>query len=216
MAFDGISDRWKVWRDRLPLDQYEARFAKLAAEGQNIHGEVDALDRLRNENSWATPTVFDAGCGTGRTALELASRGWSVSAADSDPDMIALATSKSVDIHWEHGDLTTIDLGQKFDVVLMAGNILLFVHEQTEAQILSNMAKHLEAGGLLIAGFALTEFTLAQYEQWCREAELALVQQWATWDGDPYEGGDYIVSIHRLATVQANETEDTKTTQVNA
>ena len=202
MTFDGISDRWKVWRERLPLDEYEARFAKSAAEGKNIHGEVDALDRLRTEHGWSAPTVLDAGCGTGRIALELASRGWSVSAVDSDPDMIALATAKSAEVNWDQGDLTTINLGQEFDVVLMAGNILLFVHEGTEAAILANMARHLDSDGCLVAGFSLREFTLTRYEQWCHQAGLTVVKQWSTWDGDPYHDGDYIVSIHQRAGKQ--------------
>ncbi len=206
MTFDGISDRWKVWRERLPLDEYEARFAKSAAEGKNIHGEVDALDRLRTEHGWSAPTVLDAGCGTGRIALELASRGWFVNAVDSDPDMIALAVAKSTEIVWDHGDLATIDLGQRFDVVLMAGNILLFVHEGTEPAILTNMAKHLDGNGFLVAGFSLREFTLAQYEQWCHRSGLEQVHQWSTWDGDPYQDGDYIVSIHQRATKQTETT----------
>lgn len=202
MTFDGISDRWKVWRERLPLHEYDERFAKSEAEGQNVHGEVDALDRLRHQKGWATPTVLDAGCGTGRIALELANRGWTVTAVDSDPDMIALAETKSTDVHWNHGDLASIDLGKQFDVILMAGNILLFVHEGTEAPILANMAGHLGENGLLIAGFSLTEFTLARYQQWTLDAGLEVVQQWATWDGDPYHGGDYIVATHQLASNQ--------------
>ncbi len=206
MTFDGISDRWKVWRERLPLDEYEERFAKHAAEGQNIHGEVDALERLRVDHDWAAPTVLDAGCGTGRIALELANRGWAVSAVDSDPDMIALATSKSAEVNWNHGDLVSINLGQNFDVVLMAGNILLFVHEGTEAAILTNMANHLDGDGFLVAGFSLREFTVAHYEQWCHQAGLEVVKQWATWDGDPYQEGDYIVSIHQLASKRTEAT----------
>ncbi len=206
MTFDGISDRWKVWRDRLPLDEYEARFTQLAAEGQNIHGEVDALDRLRTEHGWTAPTVLDAGCGTGRIALELASRGWSVSAVDSDPDMISLAMTKSTDIGWDQGDLATIDLGQRFNLVLMAGNILLFVHEGTEAAILTNMANHLDSDGFLVAGFSLREFTLTRYEQWCHQAGLKVVKQWSNWSGDPYQDGDYIVSIHQRASNRSEAT----------
>jgi hypothetical protein len=120
--------------------------------------------------------------------------------------MIDLAITKSADISWDHGDLTTISLGQRFDVVLMAGNILLFVHEGTEAAILTNMAKHLGSDGLLVAGFSLREFTLAQYEQWCHEAGLEMVKQCSTWEGQPYQGGDYIVSIQQLADRQRKAT----------
>lgn len=197
MSFDQFSDRWRGWRERLPLDEYEARFAQMAIDGQNIHGEVDAMERLREGRLWTQPTVFDAGCGTGRIAVELERRGWAVTAADSDPDMIALARPKSSTISWSVADLETVALDTQYDVVLMAGNILLFVHQGTEAAVVANMARHIRPGGILVAGFSLSEFTKAQYDQWCAAAGLAIVDEWATWEGAPYQDGDYLVSILR-------------------
>lgn len=212
MPFEGVSDRWRVWREALPLQQYEARFAQLDADGHNVHGEADALERLRQDHGWTTPSVLDAGCGTGRIASELESRGWLVDAADSDPHMINLARAKSDGVNWHLDDLSTINLGRTFHVVLMAGNILLFVHEETEQAIMSAMAAHVSPGGLLVAGFSLREFSLLAYEEWCATAGLEVVQQWSTWDGEPYQRtdghsnqnsssglspNDYIVSIHQ-------------------
>lgn len=200
-----LSPRWQAWRERLPLDEYEERFAKLEAEGNNVHGEVDALERLRSRLGQLTeqdrgaadqqitdgqitddghrkPAVLDAGCGTGRASVELNQRGWSVTAVDYDPDMIALARPKSDEISWHHGSLVDIQLGQAFDAILMAGNILLFVHEGTEPAILANMADHLVTDGLLIAGFGLRSFDIKTYEQWCTDAGLELVQHYRTWD----------------------------------
>ena len=197
MSFDGLSDRWRGWRERLPLDAYEARFAQMAADGQNIHGEVDAIERLRSDHPWTTPTILDAGCGTGRIAVELEARKWRVTGIDSDPDMIALARPKSETVVWAVDDLATFDFEKQFDVVLMAGNILLFVHRGTELAVLTNTAKHLHPDGLMVAGFSLTEFTKAQYDAWCRTAGLVAVDEWATWEGAAYAGGDYLVSVLR-------------------
>jgi hypothetical protein len=38
---------------------------------------------------------------------------------------------------------------------------------------------------------------LASYDQWCADAGLEAVDRFATWDGDPYVGGGYAVSVHR-------------------
>lgn len=209
----GISERWQAWRNRLPLADYEARFQTLEAEGNNIHGEVDALDRLRSASTWTsqgrTATVLDAGCGTGRAAVELNKRGWSVTAVDYDPDMVELAQAKSPEVAWHCGSLVDIDLGQTFDAILMAGNILLFAHEGSEPAILANLARHLSGGGLLIAGFQLSEFSLDTYEQWCSDAGLEPVQQWATWDGDGFAptaiaDANYVVAVHQLSDESTN------------
>lgn len=217
MTSSEISSRWKAWRDRLPLADYEARFRQLEADGHNIHGEVDALDRLRLASQWEAvsdshpagrkATVLDAGCGTGRAAVELNRRGWAVTAVDYDPDMIELAKAKAPDVAWHHASLVDIDLGQTFDTILMAGNILLFAHEGSEPAILANMARHLSDGGLLVAGFQLNEFGLDTYEQWCADAGLQSVQQWSTWDEDPLQSGtnlgsrvsdnSYAVALHQ-------------------
>ena len=55
-------------------DDYQRRFDELAAAGNNVHGEVDFLMQLDPER------VLDAGCGTGRVAIELARRGVAVPA----------------------------------------------------------------------------------------------------------------------------------------
>ncbi|MEA2717442.1 MAG: hypothetical protein QOI99_1759, partial [Actinomycetota bacterium] len=38
---------------------------------------------------------------------------------------------------------------------------------------------------------------LATYDDHCRAAGLDLDQRWATWDRQPFRGGDYAVSVHR-------------------
>jgi hypothetical protein len=63
------------------------------------------------------------------------------------------------------------------------------------------VAHHLSEEGLLIAGFSLDRaagaLTLDEYDDYCAKAGLALVDHYATWERDPYEGGTYAVSVHR-------------------
>jgi hypothetical protein len=40
--------------------------------------------------------------------------------------------------------------------------------------------------------------TLVQYDEWCADAGLDLLERFATWDREAYDGGGYAVSVHRL------------------
>ncbi|MEQ1788221.1 MAG: SAM-dependent methyltransferase, partial [Acidimicrobiales bacterium] len=50
-------------------DDYQARFDRLAAAGDDVHGEATFV------RAYAPRSVLDAGCGTGRVAIELARGG---------------------------------------------------------------------------------------------------------------------------------------------
>jgi hypothetical protein len=88
----------------------------------------------------------------------------------------------------------------RFDVVVMAGNVMIFVEPGTEAQVVARMAAHLVPGGRLVAGFQLGQTVdLATYDSAAAEAGLVLEARFAAWDGDPFtEDMRYAVSVHRL------------------
>jgi len=58
---------------------------------------------------------------------------------------------------------------------------------------------------LFVAGFQLTtgRLTLDLYDRHCAAAGLELVDRWATWDREPFHGGDYAVSVHRLTSTRS-------------
>ena len=172
---------------------YDERWQAMAAEGKQIHGEADFVEAL------GPRSVLDAGCGTGRVAIELARRGIDVVGVDLDPGMLDVARSKAPDGSWVQGDLAGVDLGRTFDVVVMAGNVMIFLAPGTEAMVVANMAGHLAPGGALVAGFSLEpgRLDLATYDAHAAAAGLAPVERWATWDRQPFDGGNYAVSVHR-------------------
>lgn len=184
-------------------DDYDARWTKLAAEGHDVHGEADLVDQLLEEHGGRR--VLDGGCGTGRVAIELARRGHSVVGVDADAGMLDAARSKAPDLAWRHADLADLpgDLGagfdSGFDVVVLAGNVMIFLAPGTEQRVVDGVAARLAPGGLLVAGFTLRadRLSLEDYDRACRNAGLELVHRWATWDRKPFTGGDYAVSVHR-------------------
>ena len=185
------SDRWLAWGVR--GDAYEAHFEARAASGEDVHGEASFVERL------GVRSVLDAGCGTGRVARELARRGLDVVGLDIDPEMLRTARRIAPQLDWRLGDLATADLGRGFEAVVMAGNVMLFLADGSEGPVVGNLARHLVAGGLLIAGFQLGHrLTLAQYDALAGAAGLELLERWSTWDRVAWRpGGDYAVSVHR-------------------
>jgi len=145
--------------------------------------------------------VLDAGCGTGRVAIELAHRGMTLVGVDVDRSMLDRARRSGPGIEWIEHDLTTLDLGRTFSVVVMAGNVPLFTPPGTHAELVAGCARHVAPGGALVAGFQLgRNIGLADYDAHCAAAGLALAERYATWGGDRFTpGGDYAVSVHRPA-----------------
>jgi SAM-dependent methyltransferase len=183
---------WPAWRRSIDLDAYERRWERLAAAGVDQHGEAALVE------TFAPRSVLDAGCGTGRIALELARRGVAVVGVDNDDDLLDIARTKSPDLRWVAADLATLNLTDRFDVVLLAGNVVPYVAAGRRADVVAACARHLAPMGVLVAGFALRPDwpDLAGYDGWCAAAGLGLADRWATWDRVPYTGGDYAVSVH--------------------
>ena len=190
--------------DPVSADSYADRFASLAASGKDVHGEAALVARLLPRGG----RVLDAGCGTGRVAIELSRRGFDVLGVDLDAAMLARARQDAPRQVWMESDLATLDLTsiEPFDLVVAAGNVIPLVAEGTEPQVVDRLALALAPGGLLVAGFGLTPahlpldhapVSLDAYDTWCATSGLGLVKRFATWDGDPYDGGGYAVSIHR-------------------
>jgi SAM-dependent methyltransferase len=194
-------------RDELPLtswdgERYQARFDALADSGAEIHGEADFV------MGYAPESVLDAGCGTGRVALELAGRGVLVVGADKEASMLEVARRRAGElvadspgarVSFVASDLTELDLGATFDIVLMAGNVPLFTAPGTHGALVLGCARHIKPAGLLVAGFQLgRSYSLDQYDRHASVAGLVLEARFSTWDELPFDAAsDYAVSVHR-------------------
>ena len=154
--------------------------------------------------SWQPGSVLDAGCGTGRVGRELAKRGVGVTGFDIDPEMLETAHRKAPDLQWIRHDVTLVRLAERFDAVLMAGNVVNFVAPARRHLAVANMAHHLREGGLLIDGHSLrpTEAQLADYDEWASASGLELAGRWSTWQRDPLDASSgFAVSVFRKASV---------------
>jgi SAM-dependent methyltransferase len=196
MESDGStqSNRW-LERPGVEGEAYDVQYTLRAQAGENVHGEADFVV------TFAPRSVLDAGCGTGRVGIELARRGIEVVGVDIDPRMLETARRKAPHIEWHQGDLSSIDLGRKFEAIVMAGNVMIFVTAGTEGRVLKNMARHLAPGGLLISGFQLGTgyLDVEEYGRLAEEAGLQALERWSTWQRDTWDSrSTYALTVHRL------------------
>jgi 2-polyprenyl-3-methyl-5-hydroxy-6-metoxy-1,4-benzoquinol methylase len=195
----GVSERWIEWRRTVDLVKYDQRWDAMAARGDSIHGEADFIERLVGDRQ---VRLLDAGCGTGRLAIEMVKRGHHAIGADLDPDMIERASTKAPHIDWHVADLSELQLDAKFDVIVMAGNIPLFCAPSSQAAIIKSLVDHLDDGGYLISGFSLETRTNAylrlDYQRDALAAGLNEVAVYSTWDENPStDEDDYTVMLHQ-------------------
>lgn len=187
------SSRWSDDPHVARGDDYDARFRALEASGHDVHGEADFVQRF------APASVLDAGCGTGRVGIELARRGVDVVGIDLDETMLDAARRNGPSVQWLLADLLDVEVGRTFDVVVAAGNVMIFLEPGSEAGVVANLAGHVAPAGRLVSGFQLQpgRYGLDEYDAACEAAGLVLEDRCSTWDGDPFTGGDYAVSVHR-------------------
>lgn len=175
-------------------DDYQARFDRLAASGMDVHGESTFV------RAFEPSSVLDAGCGTGRVAIELARHGIEVVGVDVDASMLATARATAPTIEWIEADLCTLDLGRRFDLVVLAGNVPLFTPAGTQADLVRRSAAHVAPGGHLVLGFSLGRGYDVDgpdgLDAHATAAGLTLTDRFATWDRLPWTPtADYAVSV---------------------
>lgn len=203
-----MSTRWSEVAGEGSGDAYAERFAVLGATGRDVHGEARFCASLVAPGA----RVLDAGCGHGRVAAELARQGYDVVGVDLDASMLAVARRSAPGSTWVLADLARLKprppgLDGTFNLVVAAGNVIPLLEPGTEPSVIAQLAQCLGPAGLLVVGFGLhpsclpldeAPVTLADYDAWCAAAGLSLVRRCATWEGAPFEGGGYAVSVHAL------------------
>jgi 2-polyprenyl-3-methyl-5-hydroxy-6-metoxy-1,4-benzoquinol methylase len=187
--------------------EYDKAWTEMAANGKDPHGEVAFIQRLLFRHlevgSSTELTVLDAGCGTGRVAIELDHRGFTVEGTDIDEDMLGEAASKAPHLQWTKSNLADLDYGKVFDLIVLAGNVILFVDPEDQPRIATALGRHAKPGTLVVAGMQLTRedgrfVAVSQWDEWMTAAGFLLIERFSTWDdGEWNPTADYVVSVHR-------------------
>jgi SAM-dependent methyltransferase len=201
-----VSTRWeRIARETVGDDYartYAERFRSMAERGQDVHGEATFVADLI-----APPArILDAGCGTGRVAVRLAELGYDVVGVDVDPSMLDEARAAAPDLDWRQGDLATFDLGELFDVVLVAGNTIPLLEPGTLLDACERLGHHLSPGGVVVCGYGLDDAhlpgdcpptALNDVDAAFGVLGLDALMRYSTWDGHAFDPADgYAITLY--------------------
>jgi SAM-dependent methyltransferase len=96
-------------------------------------GGGPAVDFYRAEADRQGGRVLELGCGTGQKLIPIASDGHPCTGLELSSGMLAEAQRKADEralaVEWVEGDMRDFDLGRTFDLVFIAANSLLHLHE---------------------------------------------------------------------------------------
>src|SRR6478735_2821373 len=118
-------------------------------------GGEQAVDFYRAEADRQGGCVLELGCGTGHKLIPIASDGHPCMGLELSPDMLAEAQRKAdergVEVEWVQGDMREFDLGRTFDLVLVAANSLLHLHEIDDlVSCFRSVRRHLAPGARFV------------------------------------------------------------------
>lgn len=140
---------------------YGRRFGQLVASGEDIDGEARLADALLPRHA----TVLDAGSGMGRVAAALQRRGHRVVAVEPDPALVEQSRRTYPDLEVVASDILALGddtlrargLPTAYDLVVMVGNVMVFLAEDTERAVLGRVRSLLADGGRVLVGFHPTD-----------------------------------------------------------
>ncbi|MBA2955267.1 methyltransferase domain-containing protein [Nocardioides sp. MAH-18] len=201
-----MSTRWeRIARETVGDDyaqRYAERFRAMAARGEDAHGEAAFVADLVDPPA----RVLDAGCGTGRVAVRLAELGYAVVGVDLDGSMLEVARAEAPDLDWRRADLARLDLGETFDVVLVAGNTIPLLDPGTLLDACERLGAHVTPGGVVVCGFGLDAAhlpgdcpptALADVDAAFGVLGMDAVVRYGTWDHQAFDPADgYAVTLY--------------------
>lgn len=155
----------------LPSTYWEDRARLFAGEGEGLaavcsYGMPELYNRVIDWCQWLAlhrwlrvkpgSSVLDVGCGVGRWSRRLAARGAHVTGIDLSPTMVAEARRRAAaegvgDRCWfDAQDLSRLDAGAKFDLVLGVTVLQHILDPEALAAAVSRMTSHLAPGGRMV------------------------------------------------------------------
>ena len=184
-------------------DFYVNRFAREYADGTDLEGEARFVDVLAPRRA----RVLDAGCGTGRVAAALHRMGHRAIGVDRDAGLVDIAVERYRDPTYLAADLLSLTSEMlsgaggpdTFEVIVLAGNVMVYLAPGTEREVLRVLSGLLVSGGRIVTGFATDrDYTVADLDRDAAAIGMRVEHRFATWHLDPWsETADWAVTVLR-------------------
>ena len=144
--------RWELAGER--NRGYGETFAERVAAGEDVDGEARLADALAPRGA----RILDIGSGMGRVSAALQARGHRVTATEPDPTLRAQSQATYADLAVLPHEALALDPAEvgTFDLVVVVGNVMIFLGEGTERRVLARVRELLAPGGRVLLGFHLT------------------------------------------------------------
>jgi len=118
-------------------------------------GGEPAVDFYRAEADRQGGSVLELGCGTGRKLIPIASDGHPSTGLDLSSDMLdearRNANERALAVEWVQGDMRDVALGRTFDLVFIAANSLLHLHDTDDLlSCLRSVRAHMAPGARFV------------------------------------------------------------------
>ena len=187
--------------------------------------EVDFLSTLiQHKKHW----ILDLMCGNGRHSLELAKRGYSVTAIDNLDYYIEEINSKAVSLGVQIDTRTQsaleMKLEREYNLALIMGNSFQFFDQSQLIILLKRVSNHMPTGGMLVINSwmileiaaksfqptyhsKILEYDMSVSSRWCFsptriETDCTIVD--AQGEKEEKEGIDFIYSLNEIETILGN------------
>lgn len=131
---------------------YGQHFAALLAEGADVAGEARLADALVGRHA----RILDVGSGMGRISAALTARGHDVVATEPDPALREQSLATYGDVPVLPHEALAIPPLEPFDLIVVVGNVFIYLGEGTERDVLAHLRSLLAPGGRILAGFHLS------------------------------------------------------------
>lgn len=193
------------WEQSPGRSRYAETFNRLIDSGEDVDGEARLVDVLAPRAA----RILDAGSGMGRVAAALQARGHDVTAVEKDPALIELSRARYPKVPVVASDLLglgpamLVEHGRptSYDVIVLVGNVMVYLAEDTETQVLGVLGALLAEGGRMLVGFHphggpvdSRDYPVEEFRAHVAAAGLEVQQVFGGYDLVP-ANEDYVVAV---------------------
>ena len=186
---------------------YSLAFEGLIERGEDIDGEARLADTLAPRGA----RILDAGAGMGRVAAALVRRGHVVTAVEKDRHLLDRSRELFPEVSVVESDLLGVTpevlaaAGRPaaYDLIVVVGNVMVYLAEDTEVRALRGLADLLAPAGRVLVGFHprsgpphSRDYPVEQFVGHVAAAGLAVEHVFGSYDLRP-PSPDYVVAVLR-------------------